>query len=156
MVMATKLNSYLNNEGVAYKLTSHSHTGSSMETAEAAHIPGKCLAKAVVVKDEQGYLMVVIPSIYHVDLSALHKHLQRPLGLATETELKTLFPDCEIGAIPALGAAYGIETVWDSALADQPEVYFEGGDHEVVVHMTGEQFQKLMVTARRGQFSRHL
>jgi Ala-tRNA(Pro) deacylase len=156
MAIASKLKNYLLSQGVDYKVSFHSHTGSSMETAQTAHIPGKQLAKAVVVKDEQGYLMVVIPSAYHVDLGALHRELQRPLGLATEAELKELFPDCETGAIPALGPAYGMETVWDRTLSAEPEIYFEGGDHEMVIQVSGEQFRRLMRAARPGQFSRHL
>ena len=156
MVMASKLKSYLTDQGVDYQVLFHAHTGSSMATAEAAHIPGKQLAKAVVVKDDDGYLMVVVPSAAHVDLGALHRHLQRPLGLATEAELKELFPDCEIGAIPALGPAYGLATVWDEALAAEAAIYFEAGDHEMVVCVSREQFQQLMAGARQGRFSQPL
>jgi Ala-tRNA(Pro) deacylase len=156
MPVAETLRNYLGSHGVNYEVVLHQHTGSSMETAEAAHIPGERLAKAVLVEDDNGYLMVIVPSTHHVDLGILHKALERPLGLATEAELAELFPDCEPGAIPALGPAYGIAAVWDSALAQEPEVYFEGGDHELVIRVSSEQFRQLLADAPQGRFSHHL
>lgn len=156
MPVAKTLRNYLTSHGVNYEIVRHPHTGSSMETAQATHISGERLAKAVLVEDDTGYLMVIVPSIHHVDLGVLHKTLERPLGLATEAELAKLFPDCEPGAIPALGPAYGIATVWDSALAQEPEIYLEGGDHEVVIRISGEQFRKLLADAPQGSFSHHL
>lgn len=156
MTMANRLKSYLKNQGVDYQVMFHSHTHSSMATAEAAHIPGNRLAKAVIVGDDGGYLMVVLPSAFHVEMGTLHKQLDRPLGLVTEAELRDLFPDCELGAIPAVGAAYGLDAVLDEALADQPEIYFEGGDHETVICVSGEQYRKLLKGARLGRFGHTL
>ena len=80
--------------------------------------------------------------------------MNRNLGLATESELAKLFSDCEIGALPALGPAYGIETVVDDAIAEQPDIYFEAGDHEQLVHVSAESFNALLGdTARHGHFS---
>ncbi len=156
MPVAQTLRNYLSSHGVDYEIVRHQHTGSSMETAEAAHIPGERLAKAVLVEDDNGYLMVIVPSTHHVDLGVLHKTFERPLGLATEAELTKLFPDCEPGAMPALGQAYGIATVWDSALANEPEIYLEGGDHELVIRVSGERFRQLLADAPQGRFSHHL
>jgi Ala-tRNA(Pro) deacylase len=66
------------------------------------------------------------------------------VGLATEQELVSLFPDCEGGAIPPLGSAYRLKTLVDSSLLEQPEVFFESGDHEHLVKVTGEQFSRLL------------
>lgn len=156
MAVAERLKTYLDDQDIEHEVLLHPHTGSSMETAEAAHISGERLAKAVVVRDEEGYLMVVIPSTHHVDLNVLHRQLGRLVGLATEAELARLFPDCEPGAVPALGVAYGLETVWDRALAEEPEIYFEGGDHELAVRVDGGQFRRLMGDAQQGRFSHHL
>lgn len=155
MTIASTLHQYLKQQGTNFDILRHSHTGSSLETASAAHIAEDRLAKAVVVEDDRGYLMVVIPSRHRLHLGRLHKACGRLMGLATEEELRSLFPDCELGAIPPVGTAYGIETVVDDALSRQPDVYLEAGDHEALVHLSGEQFNMLMHDMPKGQYSEH-
>jgi len=156
MALAEKLKNYLNNNNVSYQVVAHPRTASSMETAEAAHVSGDQLAKAIIVKDKEHYAVVVLPSDHHLDLDSIGRHLDSTIGMATEEELGTLFPDCAVGAIPPLGAAYGIKTLFDTTLAQQATVYFEAGDHEQLVSMTGEQFRRLMADAAGGSFSHHI
>ena len=154
MAIATTVSNYLAENDVAYDVLTHPHTATSGESAEAAHVPGTRLAKSVVLEDDHGYLMVVLPSNRQVNLGELHRQLNRNLGLATEGELGSLFSDCEIGALPAVGPAYGMETVVDDALAEQSDIYFEAGDHEQLIHVTAETFQSLLgEEARHGRFS---
>jgi len=87
---------------------------------------------------------VVLPASRQVDLGELHRQMKRNLGLATEHDLGQLFRDCEIGALPALGPAYGIETVVDDLIAEQPDIYFEAGDHEQLIHVSAEAFSALL------------
>ena len=156
MAISRSLKNYLEEQGVQYDVVRHVHTESSMHTAAAAHVPGDRLAKSVLVVDEEGCLLVVVPSSHRVQLGELDRQLERNLGLATEDELRELFKDCKIGAIPPAGAAYGIETVVDESLTEQPEVWFEAGDHELLIHVRGEQFSKLVGDAPRRRFSRHV
>jgi Ala-tRNA(Pro) deacylase len=156
MAIAAKLKTFLTEHEADYSLQRHPHTGSSMESAEAAHVPGDCLAKGVVLKDDKGYLLVVVPSDYHVDLESLNKKLGRTMEMAPEEAFGQLFPDCEVGAIPPIGAAYGVPTIWDTTLGDKDEVYFEAGDHESLVRVTGRHFHELMASADRGVFSSHI
>lgn len=154
MAIATTVSQYLAEHDVPYDVLAHSHTATSGESAQASHVPGSRLAKSVVLEDENGYLMVVVPASRQVDLGELHRQMNRNLGLATEGELGTLFSDCEIGALPALGPAYGLETVVDDAIAEQPDIYFEAGDHEQLIHVSAEAFEVLMgESTRHGQFS---
>ena len=156
MAIAARLQQFLTQQGIDFSVVEHSHTGSSTETAQAAHIPGDRVAKAVIVKDEAGYVMVVIPSTHRLHLGQLHKALGRELGLATESEISTLFQDCERGAIPPVGAAYGIDTVVDNAFMEQPDVYLEAGDHEELIHLSGDQFRTLMRNTPKERYSEHL
>lgn len=158
MAIAKKLKDYLQQQETSYRLFKHPHTASSMETAEKAHVPGDALAKGVVVKDAQGFLLVVLPSDYYVELETLHKLLNQKVELSTESEVSSLFPDCETGAVPPIGPAYGVTTIWDptTSLGRQQEVYFEAGDHQHLVRVSGEQFHELMATAERGEFSHHI
>jgi Ala-tRNA(Pro) deacylase len=156
MSMATTLRTYLDGSSVRYSLVPHPHTGSSMDTAAVAHVPGDRLAKAVIVKSEDDPLMVVVPSDYHVHMGLLHRHLGGAAGLVTEAELADLFPDCEPGAVPAVGQAYGLRTLLDSNLLDQPEVYLEAGDHETLVRLGGEDFRALMEDAEQVDVGQHI
>ena len=156
MAISRSLKNYLEEQGVQYDVVRHVHTESSMHTAAAAHVPGDRLAKSVLMVDEEGCLLVVVPSSHRVQLGELDRQLERNLGLATEDELRELFKDCKIGAIPPVGAAYGIETVVDENLTKQPEVWFEAGDHELLIHVSGEQFSKPVGNAPRRRFSRHV
>lgn len=156
MAIAARLQSFLAQQGMDFNLIGHSHSDSSTETARAAHIPGDQIAKAVMVEDETGYLMVVIPSTHRLHLGRLHKALGRELGLATEVELPALFEDCELGAIPPVGAAYGIESVVDNALMEQPDVYLEAGDHENLIRLSRDEFNALMRDTPKGPYSDHV
>ncbi len=153
MAIAMTVSSFLEQEGVDYDIVSHTHTASSAETAQAAHIPREQLAKSVILEDESGYIMAVLPATHRLKIGELNKLVQRKLGLATEPELGHLFADCDVGAVPAVGQAYKIETVWDETLGQMPDIYFEGGDHEQLVHMSGSQFRVLMHNTRHGRFS---
>jgi Ala-tRNA(Pro) deacylase len=156
MSIATTLRTYLEGRAITYALVPHPHTGSSMDTAALAHVPGDRLAKAVIVQSQGEPLMVVVPSDYHVHLGLLHRYLGSEVGLATEQELSALFPDCEPGAIPVIGQAYGIRTLLDSTLLEEPELYLEAGDHETLVRVVGDDFRTLMEDAEPVDVGQHI
>ena len=156
MGIAITLKEFLDDHGVDYRIVRHPHTPSSNRTAEAAHVPGDHLAKAVVLEEEGHYLLAALPATHRLKLGNLHRSLGELVGLATEKEVAELFDDCEPGAVPALGRAYGIETLLDDALANQEDVYIEAGDHETLVRMTGKSFRDLLGQVRHGAFSAHI
>ncbi|HHO69767.1 MAG TPA: YbaK/EbsC family protein [Gammaproteobacteria bacterium] len=156
MTVATRVASCLVGQDVDFEVVDHPHTATSLETAQLAHVPGDRLAKSVVLEDEQGYLLAVLPASHRLDLGELHRQTRRSLGLATEPELAALFEDCEPGAVPPLGFAYDVETIVDESLAEQPDVYFEAGDHEHLIHVSGETFEALMGGAQHAPISHHL
>lgn len=152
MTMARTVAAYLRQYRVPYSIVHHPRTHSTRETGHLAYVPLKRLAKAVVLGDQQGCVMVVVPGNRHVDVDRLSKKLRRNLTLVTETRLVSLFKDCALGAIPPVGPAYGLETMVDDRLVGQPEIYFEAGDHEDLVRVDGEQFLSLLNRPRHGLF----
>lgn len=148
MAVSVTLEDCLRNKGSRYEIVRHPYSYNSMDTAQAAHIPGDRLAKTVLLEDEFGYVAAVLPSTYHVRLSELWKKTGRRLVLASETEMRELFKDCEVGAVPPVCTAYGMQTYLDESLARQPDVYFEAGDHEQLIHMSADQFLDLMSDAQ--------
>ncbi|MES9872978.1 MAG: YbaK/EbsC family protein [Candidatus Sedimenticola sp. 6PFRAG7] len=158
MTIAKRLLEFLKQHDTRYKLVAHPHTGSSMETAEQAHVPGDALAKGVVVREDSEFLLVVLPADYHIELESLKAMLGRDVMLAVEGELGSLFPDCEMGAVPPVGEPYGLTTIWDptTSLGQEDKVFFEAGDHEHLISVSGKTFHELMAHAERGEFSRHV
>lgn len=155
MSIARRVQEELSEQGLDYEVITHEPTVHSQQTAEAARIPGDRLAKGVVMKDDQGPMLAVIPASHSVDVDRLNDLTGRHLALMPEAELARLFTDCEIGAVPAAGSAYGLPTVTDSKLLTQPEVWFEGGDHESLLRVTGSTFRRMMRKGGVGPISRH-
>ena len=153
MVIAETVQTYLTQHKVKMELVPHPKTYSAHDAAQAAHVREDHIAKAVIVKDSQGYAMVVIPGSNWLKLEALQRETDRNLQLAEEVEIDTLFKDCQPGAIPPLGPAYNIETFLDDQLTSLANVYFEAGDHQHLVHISGDDLHVLLKGVRHGHFS---
>jgi Ala-tRNA(Pro) deacylase len=153
MSLSTTIERYLKQSNVPYNLVSHPRAVTSLKTAGSAHIDASRLAKAVLLEDDNRYMLAVLPASRHVKLGKLRHELGRDVRMATEGEVAELFKDCDPGAIPALGAAYGVEMIWDDSLLEQPELYFEAGDHERLVQMKTEDYRKLVGNLWHGQFT---
>lgn len=144
MAIAITLKSYLDSHDVEYDTVEHPHTESAVDSAKSAHVPAHQMAKAVVLEDNDGYIVSVLPSNNRLNLGWVNEELQRELKLATEPELKKLFKDCETGAVPALSNAYGLQVIWDDQLKYASDIYIEAGDHEHLIHLKGRDFKLLM------------
>jgi len=153
MSIAPTLAKYLASKNAAYDVLAHAPTQCALRAAQACHIPGSYLAKAVLLRDEQGYALAVLPASHHIRLDDLKRQLGDDVELASEREIVDLFGDCARGAVPAIGECYGLDLVVDDDIDAQPEIYFEGGDHATLVHMTHAEFAALTWAARHGSFS---
>jgi len=154
MTVSPTLQKYLD-QSVTYDLIPHAPTMSSTRTAEACHVPGEALAKAVVLRRDGGYMMAVLPASHHLHLSALKSQLGHHVDLASEDEIERLFEDCERGAVPPLGECYGLDVIVDDSIDARRDIYLESGDHATLIRMTGEQFARLTAKAWHGHFSTH-
>ncbi len=152
MAIAITLEQYLNNHDIDFDVMVHKRTATSARTADVSQVPINGFAKAVVLKTRRGYCLAVVPASAQVRLDEVGGWLDAPVGLASEEEISALFPDCEPGAIPPVGEAYGIATLVDDSLEAQPIVYFEGGDHRSVVHVSGGDFRRMMEDMPHGRF----
>ena len=155
MAIALTLQKYLAAKGIQYDVVKHNPTNSSTETAEACHVSSERVAKGVLLRDETGYALAVLPASHHIRFSKLWNQVGNDVRLASEYEAAQLFEDCTRGALPAVGECYGLEVIVDDSIEQQPEVYFEAGDHETLIHMSHAQFAILTAGARHGLFSVH-
>jgi Ala-tRNA(Pro) deacylase len=151
MGIALTLQQYLDHHRVAYDCVEHKRTGCSTRSAEVSHVPSDCMAKAVVLRRRDGYVLAVVPASCQVKLDEVGGLLHQPVGLATEDEIAPLFPDCERGAVPPIAEAYGLPSLVDEALEGRADIYFEAGDHRTLVHLSGEQFRALMRQVPHGR-----
>lgn len=153
-MIATRLKWYLDTHRICYEVVHHTHDDTSLGCARAAHVPGGRVAKCILLEDERGYLLAILPASCRLQLHRIRDDLKRDLELASEAELGLVFGDCEVGAVPPIGDAYGIPTLIDDCLLRMPDVYFEAGDHEDFVHMSGSAFGALLARGQHGSFSR--
>lgn len=146
MRMAMTLQRRLDKAHCDYDLVPHAHSSTSLESARAAGVPAERVAKSVLLDDRHGnYLMAVLPANRHLDMSKVRA--TGPWQLTRESGLPHLFGDCERGAIPAVGDAYEIKMLLDPTLTRQGDVYVEAGNHDYLVHMSMEQYLKLVPRA---------
>ena len=140
-----KLKDYLDQHEVEYVTISHSPAYTAQRIAEITHIPGKDLAKTVIVKIDDKFAMAVLPASRRVDL----RHLQEAIGaddvvLASEPEFKALFPDCEVGAMPPFGNLYDMGVYVAEQLTEDDEIAFNAGSHTELVRMSYRDFANLV------------
>ncbi|TIP97985.1 MAG: aminoacyl-tRNA deacylase, partial [Mesorhizobium sp.] len=76
------------------------------------------------------------PSTHRIELGTLQDVMHQRIGLASEDEVVSLFEDCDTGAIPPIGAAYDVPVIVDESLGNAGDIYFEGGDHRTLVHVS--------------------
>lgn len=117
--------------------TSHANAYRAREVAAAEHLPPYMLAKTVIVRGPEGYAMAVLPADCKVDLDELATALNlQHLRLATEEEVRERFPESEIGAVPPLGALFGLPVYMDMRLAKEGYIFFNAGTHRDAIHMS--------------------
>jgi Ala-tRNA(Pro) deacylase len=141
----TALREYLDRHDVKYIILSHSPAYTAQGIAALAHIPGKELAKTVIVKLDGELAMAVLPATFHVDLALLKKATgAQSAEIASEKEFKDQFPECETGAMPPFGNLYGLDVFADRALTDDDEIAFNACSHRELIRMAWYDFERLV------------
>jgi len=153
MTVAATLNTYLNHKSCSFDTVEHPFSVNTEEAGSFSSIPLKKVAKAVVLHDQDHYLVAAIPAMNKLMLPQVESILGCHAELAKESELAPLFSDCDKGAIPAVGQAYGLNVIWDDAFSEEDDIYLEAGDHRHLVHLTRQQFMSLMAKNPHGEIS---
>jgi Ala-tRNA(Pro) deacylase len=147
---------FLDKSGVRYEVTKHKPTFTAQGMAAAEHEPGKYVAKPVIVKADDDYVMCVLPACYKIDLDALKKQLKaKKVDLAGEKDMGKMFDDCELGAEPPFGNLYDLPTIIDKTLEDDDHIMFQCGSHEKAIRMSMTDYLKL-VEPKVLEFSYHV
>lgn len=140
-----KLKNFLDDNKIKFVTIKHSPAFTSQETAASAHIPGKELAKTVMVKLDGKMAMAVLPGSYHIDLQLLEKVTgAHSIEIADEDEFKDLFPNCEVGAMPPFGNLYNMDVFVAQSLTEDEEIAFNAGSHSELIKLSYNDYQSLV------------
>ena len=140
-----ELKNLLDNRHIKYMAINHSPAYTAQEIASEAHIPGKEMAKTVMVKLDGKLAMTVIPANYQVDFDLLQEATgAKKVELAIEEEFKYTFPECEIGAMPPFGSLYNMETYVAESLADDEQICFNAGSHHELIKLAYKDYEEMV------------
>lgn len=156
MTITQKVKNYLDKKHIGYQILQHSLAYTAMETAGSQHVPGKQLIKSVIVKADGKYIMCVLSSNHLINFDKLKKITKsKEAFLATETEVESLFPDCEVGAEPPFGELFGLEVIVDRAVSENEEIVFNAGTHTDAVKIKYQDFARL-TKSKEANFGEHI
>ena len=140
-----KLQEFLDSHHIKYVRIIHSPAYTAQKIAASAHIPGKELAKTVMVKIDGKMAMTILPASKQVDFKRLGEATSAgQVELAREREFMELFPDCDIGAMPPFGNLYGLEVYVAETLTKDEEIVFNAGSHTELVRLAYKDFEALV------------
>ncbi len=144
-----KLKEFLDENNVRYITVSHSPAYTAQEIAAKAHLPGKEIAKTVLVKIEGKLAMAVLPGSFKINFDNLKKVLGSDnVRLADEHEFIDKFPDCEVGAMPPFGNLYGVDVFVANSLAEDEEIAFNACSHSQLIKMSYSDYERLVNPVR--------
>jgi len=142
---ARKLKQFLDENKVKYTTITHSPAFTAQEIAHSAHIPGKDIAKTVIVKADGEMVMVVLPASDQVVFDFLKAAIgAEQVELATEWEFQDRFPECELGAMPPFGNLFGMEVFVSEGLSEDEDIAFNAGSHVELIKMKYRDFERLV------------
>jgi Ala-tRNA(Pro) deacylase len=127
-----------------FKRVPHAPAYSAQHLAQELHVPGREVAKTVLLRSTDELVVAVLPASMKIDFKRVCRLPGEPkLGLATEFEIAAHCPDCDFGVLPPFGSRYGLKTIVDSSLTDDEYIWCEGNTHEEAIRMKFEDFRRL-------------
>ena len=140
-----RLEDYLRGNGVPFEMQHHPKTIPAQEVAATEHIPGRMLAKVVMVVADGEMVMLSLPAPYQVDLEKVGKMLGAgEVRLADEEEFESAFPDCEVGAMPPFGNLYDLPIYVEEGLGEDETIFFRAGTHTDTMSVRYADYEQLV------------
>ncbi|WP_417616771.1 aminoacyl-tRNA deacylase [Oceanisphaera sp.] len=142
---AQRLKQYLDQQGVKYRVITHSPAFTAQDVAESAHIPGSVMAKVVIVTLDDQMTMIVVPAPKRIHTDSLAQALSaKAATLLHENDFREQFPDCEVGALPPFGNLYHMPVYIDAELAHQQEIVFSAGSYRELFSLPTKDYLRLV------------
>lgn len=153
MSVSNPVLTYLHRNDVEFKTIEHEPADSLQQAVLQAGIRPELVARAVLMGDEEGVLLAVLPLANAINFSQLFELLQRQLEPVERAAAHHIFQGCELGTVPPLAIPFGIQAVIDESLLEQEIVYLEPGSQHLLARLSGEHFRHLHRYSKRGAFS---
>jgi Ala-tRNA(Pro) deacylase len=145
MSIVRRVKEYLDQQQVPYTHCTHRLAYTAQEIAAAQHVPGREMAKTIVLRSDTQFLLLVLPAVMKIDMKALRDELPyKHLELATEKEFAALFPDSEVGAMAPFGNLYNLPVYVDKSLTQDEDIVFNAGTHVDTIRMRYKDFERLV------------
>jgi Ala-tRNA(Pro) deacylase len=146
IVMATRrIREFLDGSKVKYVVISHSPAYTAQEVAASTHIPGRRVAKTVIVNLDGKLAMAVVPASHGVEMDLLRSISgARHACLADKAEFADRFEGCQVGSMPPFGNLFGMETFVDKDLACEEFICFNAGTHTDLIALEFHDYRKLV------------
>lgn len=139
------LRDFLTEKKIPFEVIKHSPAFTAQQIAANAHISGKQVAKTVIVKIDGKMAMMIEPAHIKIDLAAVKRQLNaQRVELASESEFRNRFPDCEIGAMPPFGNLYGMDVFISDNISRDEFITFNAGTHSELLKMSYKDFYNLV------------
>ncbi len=152
MAVSGRLKAFLDAAKVKYTVTKHPVVYTAQEIAAASHVPGRQLAKCVLVNTDRGPVLAVLPAIELIHLKKLKAVLRtKTLTIGKEADIKSRFPDVEVGAMSPFGNLYQVPVVVDKTLGESEQIVFNAGSHTETIAMRYRDFAGL-ISPKTGAF----
>ncbi len=140
-----KLKEFLNSNKIEYITINHSLAYTAQRIAASAHIPGKEVAKTVIIKADEKLIMAVLPASCKINMELLKDSINaKQIEIAQEKDFGLLFPECEVGAMPPFGNLYGMEVYVAEKLTMDEEIAFNAGTHRELIKLAYKDFERLV------------
>ena len=140
-----RLKEFLDKNNIKYISVFHSHAYTAQEVAASAHIPGRKLAKTVMIKIDGKMAMAVLSASDKIDFVLIQETAgASKVELASEHEFTDLFPGCNVGAIPPFGNLYEMQVIVDEKLSKENEIVFNAGSYTELITLHYEDFKRLV------------
>jgi Ala-tRNA(Pro) deacylase len=147
---------YLRENKVPFEVQHHAVAYTAQEVAAAEHVPGRMLAKVVMLLGDGKLSMFVLPAPARVDLEKAASVLgAKDVRLAHEDEFADRFAGCEVGAMPPFGSLYDVPLYADKSLAEDETIVFEAGTHTDTMSMKYADFERV-AKPTVAEFARHM
>ena len=138
-----RVDQFLSDQHVAFETVVHAPAYTAQRRAHYVHVPGRQVAKSVLLAGPTDFVLAVLPATHHIDLQAVRQTLGYPLRLANHLEIADLFRDCEWGALTPFGNLYGLVTIVDDSLDSEAHITFEAQMHAITISMHYRDFERL-------------
>ncbi|MFA4819469.1 MAG: YbaK/EbsC family protein [Candidatus Aenigmatarchaeota archaeon] len=136
------LKNLLDKHDIEYKVLTHERVYTSEQAARIRGVPLSSGVKAMVVKSEKGFFLILVPGDKKIDFD----RLRQKIGKAKLASAEDVFrmTGCEVGSVHPFGNLFGLQVFMDRHILDNQTVNFNAGLHEISINMSSRDMAEII------------